>query len=99
MRYKMDSIFFDLDGTLWNSVDTILRAWNDYLEGQSQISKILTRTDFEGAMGLQIDAIGKRFVPEISDSYRTQLLEGCYRKEIEYVKKSAENSSRMLRQF
>lgn len=61
MRYKMDSIIFDLDGTLWNSVDTILRAWNDYLKGQSQISKILTRTDFEGAMGLQIDAIDKRF--------------------------------------
>ena len=27
----MDSIIFDVDGTLWDSTEIVAEAWNDYL--------------------------------------------------------------------
>ncbi|WP_404428511.1 HAD hydrolase-like protein [Sutcliffiella horikoshii] len=53
----MDSIIFDLDGTLWDSRETVLVAWNKILKNEDQIEKELTSDDFKATMGLQMRMI------------------------------------------
>lgn len=32
----MDSIIFDVDGTLWDSTDVVAKAWTDYLRQKNR---------------------------------------------------------------
>ncbi|MGD6774793.1 MULTISPECIES: HAD family hydrolase [Bacillaceae] len=73
----MDSIIFDLDGTLWDSRETVLVAWNKILKEDNQIEKELTSEDFKATMGLQMHDIGKHFFPNIEEDSRTRLLNKC----------------------
>lgn len=36
---KLDSIIFDLDGTLWDSTDELLLAWNKVLDKYDEIGR------------------------------------------------------------
>lgn len=38
----MDSIIFDVDGTLWDSTDVVAKAWTDYLRQKEQIDLTIT---------------------------------------------------------
>ncbi|QFT89580.1 bifunctional 5'-methylthioadenosine/S-adenosylhomocysteine nucleosidase/phosphatase [Bacillus sp. THAF10] len=73
----MDSIIFDLDGTLWDSRETVLVAWNKILKNHKQVDRELTSEDFKATMGLQMPEIGKRFFPDLDESTRNQLLNEC----------------------
>lgn len=85
----IDSIIFDLDGTLWNSVDVVLRAWNELLERDyKDVNKKLTKEDIEGIMGLQLDAIGERFFPSETCEKRMEIMMNCCNYEVELIKKS-----------
>ncbi|MGK0701678.1 HAD hydrolase-like protein [Priestia flexa] len=35
----MDSIIFDLDGTLWNSIGTVTVAWNEVIKRSKYVKK------------------------------------------------------------
>ena len=82
----MDSIIFDLDGTLWDPIDTVLKAWNHSIIKYSQIKKVLTRNDFEETMGLQMPEISKKLFPYLSEDMRTQLFAEFGQIENEYIK-------------
>lgn len=82
----MDSLIFDLDGTLWDSRDTVVKSWNRVLEEQS-VNKVITKDDFKRTMGLQIKEIGEQLFPFIDAKQRTQLLKECCELENDYVRK------------
>lgn len=82
----MDSIIFDLDGTIWDPIDTVLKAWNHCIKKHSQIKRELTRTDFEGTMGLQMPEISKKLFPYLSEDFRAQVIAECCQAESEYIK-------------
>ena len=48
----IDSIFFDMDGTLWDGVETYAKGFNDFFEA-GNINRRLTANDLYGYMGLE----------------------------------------------
>ena len=83
----MDSIIFDLDGTLWDPIDTVLSAWNSVIRNNKQIISELTRKDFEGTMGLQMNEISRKLFPALSYTERQQLVKVCCELEQSFLEK------------
>jgi phosphoglycolate phosphatase len=83
----MDSIIFDLDGTIWDPIDTVLLAWNSRLKEHSQVNRELTRPDFEGTMGLQMEEISLKLFPYLSENVREQVIRECCEVEQGYLEK------------
>jgi phosphoglycolate phosphatase len=81
----MDSIIFDLDGTLWNPIETVLTAWNSILKDHPKVKRELASEDFRSTMGLQIQEIGEMLFPSLHEEERQQLLKECCALENEYL--------------
>lgn len=54
---EIDAIIFDLDGTLWNTVDNCLKATSFVKEEHSDITRDVTKEQIESAMGKTSDEI------------------------------------------
>jgi len=83
---KIDSIIFDLDGTLWDPTDVVLKAWCMITEREKDVKKAVTREDMEGAMGLQLKEIGEKFFPYLEENRRMDLMEACCIEEQELLR-------------
>lgn len=57
-----DALIFDMDGTLWDAVDTYAEIWNMAFE-QENIERHITRADLLALIGTPIDDIMRHFVP------------------------------------
>lgn len=87
----MDSIIFDLDGTLWDSRGVVVQAWNDVIKKYDGIDKVLTKEDLKRTMGLQMDEIGEILFPEESKEVRDDILNQCGIVENSWIKKHGGN--------
>ena len=83
----MDSIIFDLDGTLWDSREEVCIAWNQVLANYPVERKIVTVDDMTRTMGMILDDIGKVLFPELEDSVREKLIDECCHRENQYLEK------------
>ena len=84
-KEKVDGIIFDLDGTLWDSTEVILKVWNDAANEFKEITKKLTLEDIQSVMGLLLEDIGKKFYPDLSDERIKELVKHCSKTENEYL--------------
>ncbi|MBR6758492.1 MAG: HAD family hydrolase [Bacteroidaceae bacterium] len=57
-----DAIIFDMDGTMWDAIDTYASIWNMAFE-QEGIDLHITRDDLLSHIGTPIDDIMRQFVP------------------------------------
>ena len=80
----MDSIIFDLDGTLWDSTATLVAPWNEVFHEEG-IDKTLTLKDLKGVMGFVIEDIADRFVPELDRPAQIALMKKCCQRETVYL--------------
>lgn len=60
--HNTDALIFDMDGTLWDAVDTYAEIWNMAFEREG-IEQRITRNDLLALIGTPIDDIIRHFVP------------------------------------
>ena len=66
---KYDAVIFDLDGTLWDSVDTVVTVWNNALE-EAGLEPTLDYDIFSKCMGLRIEEIFDKVIPQATAEQR-----------------------------
>lgn len=82
---NIDSIIFDLDGTLWDSVEGVCNAWNTALSKYPDIQRVLTIEDLQGCMGLKMSDISEKLFPEVDGEIRDKALKECCYTEESYL--------------
>ena len=83
---KYDLVLYDLDGTLWDSSETVAKAWNTVLEKDGNALRI-TGADVLKHMGKSMDVIMKDvFGADITDTETKDFLEKLSVEEIALIK-------------
>ena len=81
-----DGLLFDLDGTLWDSVDSICLSWNRVLARIApQYAGRITRPRLMGCMGMLLPDIVKKLLPDLDWQQLQPLLAGLLEEENAYV--------------
>ena len=82
---NIDSIIFDLDGTLWDSIEEISKTWSLVLSKYDYERKEVTVEDLQICMGKQLDEIGEILLPKLSIELRRKIMHECCTLENEYL--------------
>ncbi len=87
---KIDSILFDLDGTLWDSTHTVVNAWNEVFE-QLGVEKRISADELLGAMGLQWPQIVKLYFEGFEEEILAQIKTRIDKNELIHIRKYGAN--------
>lgn len=84
---KIDSIIFDLDGTLWNSCSSILEIWNKTLSNNySELNRVITIEEINGVMGLTSEKIVEKLLPNVDKELGMKIFDECAAAECDYLR-------------
>jgi phosphoglycolate phosphatase len=70
---KPDSLIFDMDGTLWDAVDTYTSSWNLTFE-KLAINRVINRAELLGLIGMEGKKLTKALMPDFDD----EIAQGIY---------------------
>lgn len=73
----IDSIIFDVDGTLWDSTDTVARAWNRILEQETDLAPTLTGDTLKGLFGRLLPDIAAVIFKKYPKKRQLELIDLC----------------------
>lgn len=79
-------IIFDLDGTLWDSSENVVRSWNEVLRLRSETDRQITVEDMHGYMGKTMKKIAELMMPELPAKVREDILHQCESYENNYLR-------------
>lgn len=88
MIKNIDSIIFDLDGTLWDSCETVAKAWQSALKAGDYGQAPLTADDVRSIAGLPYDVIYHKLFPSLTQEQREELKANCAKEELIQVTKN-----------
>ena len=57
---KVESLIFDMDGTLWDSAEKVAESWTAVLKEQPDVDMVVTEADIKAIMGMPMDAIARK---------------------------------------
>ena len=78
-------IIFDLDGTLWDSGQSLADSWGLEITRESGIDKHFSAEDIHKVMGLPMTEIADNLLPEIPEERRYEIFDKAEAYEIEYI--------------
>ena len=84
----MDGIIFDLDGTLWDSTEEVVKSWKRAVCEQTNLNVTLEVETLVREFGKPMDVVIKNTFPELSDEERASLTVQLFRYENEWMKKA-----------
>lgn len=73
----MDSIIFDVDGTLWDSTEIVADAWTRYLKEERHINMEITSEKLQSLFGQLLPQIASQLFPEFSEEEQLSIIDGC----------------------
>lgn len=81
---KKIGLFFDLDGTLWNSLPQITKAWNKAMV-ENNINRYFTEKDISSYMGLTPEETAPLAFPFVDFKRGLELFKLCFEYELKYL--------------
>lgn len=87
----MDSIIFDLDGTLWDATEAIYNSWSGVLKECKEVSIDITKEAIQGVMGLQMNELEEKLFPGIPKCRIKEITSACTKKECDYLNEHGGN--------
>ncbi|MGM9535155.1 MAG: HAD family hydrolase [Intestinibacter sp.] len=84
---NVDSIIFDLDGTLWDSRKEVAESWSEVMSKYNYNRKSISFQEVNDLMGKTIDEIEDILFPEIPKEKRTAIMYQSGENEINYLAK------------
>lgn len=73
----MDSIIFDVDGTLWDSTEVCAQAWNTVLRQQVPALPLITAETLKSLFGKPLPEIASLIFPQESRQRQLTLIDAC----------------------
>ena len=62
-----NGIIFDVDGTLWDSTDTVAEAWTDAIQHHTQLDMEINAEILKNVFGKTMREIANTLFPTLSD--------------------------------
>ena len=81
----IDSLIFDVDGTIWDTTPVVEKAWNVALDECGLSYAHVTADTLKSLFGLPMKVIIERILPNESDEVRAKFKPLCYNYEESYV--------------
>jgi phosphoglycolate phosphatase len=88
LKNKFDSIIFDLDGTLWDSTQNVVYAWQAAINEVDFLKVVMTREKVRSITGLAYNVIFDMLFPELDPVQRNEVMELCAKHEISFLQKN-----------
>lgn len=80
-----NGIIFDLDGTLWDSAEQVVRGFNDEIKNHPDTDYVLTEEVLKSQMGKTAPEISKVFFPDLPEERALELMALCAKRERLYL--------------
>lgn len=84
----MDSIIFDVDGTLWDSTEIVADSWTDYLKNKENINMNITSAKLKSLFGQLLPDIAAQLFPRYSKKEQLRIIDGCCEAEHQALEKA-----------
>ncbi len=81
---KIDSLIFDMDGTLWDALDTYVWCWNEAYRLCGS-KRVMTRNELIGHMGVEIEKILKITAPHEEEITLASFSETLYQTQTQWM--------------
>lgn len=86
----MDSIIFDVDGTLWDSTPLVSTAWTEVFARETSYQMIFTAETLQALFGRTLPVIAGILMPELSQERQLEIIDKCCQAEHEALLASRE---------
>ena len=81
----MDSIIFDVDGTIWDSTESVAASWNKAIRESSDLDLTLDPVSLSRVFGKTMIEIADALFPALPTDKRMELLDVCFDEENRYL--------------